>query len=507
MDTAVSIYEQHILPLLSRLLVSRRNKVITTSAAVLLVVLYNAYQKLTRPPKQLRHLPTVNSFLTLKALVQKWPMNDVATKITIPVSLSTEHGLYTRLDPNGWTVHVQNPAAAKKLLLKLDVFPKIKSTDNRLKGTLVNKYFGGPNIVVLNGDQWKAHRMVVNPAFHRSMPLELFGELTNALFRVMDTMDATVDFLELMTRFTLDAIGRAGFDFNFNAIENPKSEWVVKYHNFNSIMFDPLYMLFPVFDRKFLWALPKRREAHRNLDDFLEMLKQLIVQKRNKLKHAGERNKKDSEKDLLTLMIESEFNGEGALTDEEFAHAGADSAAFEKDIQEKARQEAIAIFGDEPHDVIPTLEQTKQLTYINCIIKENMRKDNSASGAIPRIATEDTDLAGVFIPKGTQLALDIHDMHHNPRNWKNPEEFHPERFLPGGEGTQGGLSWIPFSSGGRQCIGMNFSLAEQRVFLPLLLRKYEWNLPEDSIHKDGMKTANFGTVTCGNLGITFKRRY
>lgn len=47
------------------------------------------------------------------------------------------------------------------------------------------------------------------------------------------------------------------------------------------------------------------------------MLKQLIVQKRNKLKHAGERNKKDSEKDLLTLMIESELNGEGGLTDEE----------------------------------------------------------------------------------------------------------------------------------------------------------------------------------------------
>lgn len=57
-------------------------------------------------------------------------------------------------------------------------------------------------------------RQVANPAFHRSMPLELFGELTNALFRVMDTMDATVDFLELMTRFTLDAIGRAGFGMN-----------------------------------------------------------------------------------------------------------------------------------------------------------------------------------------------------------------------------------------------------------------------------------------------------
>lgn len=43
------------------------------------------------------------------------------------------------------------------------------------------------------------------------MPVELFATLTHKLFRTMDTMDSTVDFLDLMTRFTLDAIGLAGF--------------------------------------------------------------------------------------------------------------------------------------------------------------------------------------------------------------------------------------------------------------------------------------------------------
>jgi cholesterol 24(S)-hydroxylase len=32
--------------------------------------------------------------------------------------------------------------------------------------------------------------------------------------------------------------------------------------------------------------------------------------------------------------------------------------------------EAIHILGDEPEDVLPTLEQTKQMTYINQVIKE-----------------------------------------------------------------------------------------------------------------------------------------
>lgn len=41
-----------------------------------------------------------------------------------------------------------------------------------------------------------------------------------------------------------------------------------------------------------------------------------------------------------------------------------------QDIQRKAREEAISVLGDAPEDVLPTLEQTRQLPYINMVIKE-----------------------------------------------------------------------------------------------------------------------------------------
>lgn len=41
-----------------------------------------------------------------------------------------------------------------------------------------------------------------------------------------------------------------------------------------------------------------------------------------------------------------------------------------QDVQEKARQEVIAILGDEPKDVMPTQELLKNVTYINMVIKE-----------------------------------------------------------------------------------------------------------------------------------------
>lgn len=59
-------------------------------------------------------------------------------------------------------------------------------------------------------------------------------------------------------------------------------------------------------------------------------------------------------------------------------------------------------------------------------------------------------------------------MHRNPPDWKNPEEFIPERFGPNGiQVDYNGFTYLPFSNGSRQCIGMNFSLVEQRIFLAM----------------------------------------
>lgn len=72
----------------------------------------------------------------------------------------------------------------------------------------------------------------------------------------------------------------------------------------------------PWLERNFLWLLPERRKIHQDLDEFLEMLDEIIIHKRQVLAD-GSTAEKDNEKDLLTLMIESENKGEGALTNEE----------------------------------------------------------------------------------------------------------------------------------------------------------------------------------------------
>ncbi|KAI9251372.1 cytochrome P450 [Phascolomyces articulosus] len=508
-------------------------KKITISIAVAVVSIYAAFRKLTQPPPQLRNLPRPGFLQYVSTILMNKPYDNVLKEVIYPVAFKADHGLYAAFGLFGWSVYITDSVAARKLLTKTDLFPKINIINSQHQHTLFGRFAVGPNIIFLpHGPQWKAQRSVMNPAFNRSMPVRLFGELTQKLFVQLDkTADSSpIDVLDIMNRWTLDAIGIAGFDFDFDAITNKNSEWVTRYHHIMGGSRDALYQLLPFLESPRLRALfPKRNQIHHELDLFLEKMQEIIAHKREILNNNEfATNKKTNEKDLLTLMLEAAKEENGKLTDEEimanlcgFFLAGHDTTsnaisyalynlATHPDIQEKARDEANRILGSEPIDVLPTVEQINEMTYTQMIIKETMRVNTIVQNIVSRKVVEDVDIGGFVVPKGAQVTLDIMAIHRNPKIWKNPDEFNPERFEPGGEAekvTKMGLGWVPFSNGARQCIGKNFSLTEQRVIIPMLLRKYELSLPDDSIHKDKVVISGIGSFSAVNLQIKLKKRY
>ena len=93
----------------------------------------------------------------------------------------------------------------------------------------------------------------------------------------------------------------------------------------------------------------------------------------------------------------------------------------------------------------------------------------------PRTTTKDTELGGVFIPKGTNVIISLYELHRNPKFWNEPDTFDPERFAPGTQlqhhvDKEKRELYAPFSSGSRVCIGKNLTLAQQRLFLPMLCK-------------------------------------
>ncbi|KAI9251384.1 cytochrome P450 [Phascolomyces articulosus] len=496
--------------------------------AVVLASIYFVYRKLILPPPQLHHIPRAGFFQYVTSLFKGRPYDEILKEIT-------DHGLYTAFGSSGWTVYVTRPESAKKLLLKTDLFPKAIMSKAK-KETIAGKFLMGPNIIFLpHGPQWKGQRSILNPAFHRSMPIRLFGELAQKLFVEIDKKtDSPIDAFDTMTRWTLDAIGIAGFDFDFNAIQEKDSVWVVRYEKITNASVNPVFMLFPFLDSPYLrFLFPRRARIHHELDLFLDKMQEIITHKRAVLANSnGETtvNKVTNEKDLLTLMLEAAEEESGnKMSDEEiksnlcgFFIAGHDTTAIalsyamynlatHPEVQKKAREEVIKVLGDKPMDVLPTIEQIKEMPYIQMIIKETLRRNTVAQNIVTRAVPEDTDLDGCVIPKGTRVTMDMMGLHRNPKIWKNPDEFDPERFAPGGEAEmaakKNGMAWMPFSNGARMCIGVNFSLNEQRVFLPMLLRKYELSLPDNSPHKEKPVISGIGLQKPVNLQINFKRRY
>jgi cytochrome P450 len=100
-------------------------------------------------------------------------------------------------------------------------------------------------------------------------------------------------------------------EYNANAIGDRDSEWVKLYTDLKDGAFHPLYFLIPAFDTKYRHLFPRRVQLHQDLKRFISKIEDIIVKKRAQLLQ-GRSQADETEKDLCTLMLESEADGEGS---------------------------------------------------------------------------------------------------------------------------------------------------------------------------------------------------
>ncbi|KAG2009641.1 614/534 cytochrome P450 [Coprinopsis cinerea AmutBmut pab1-1] len=131
----------------------------------------------------------------------------------------------------------------------------------------------------------------------------------------------------------------------------------------------------------------------------------------------------------------------------------------------------------------PTYDDMPLLTHSMAVFNEALRLFPPVPW-VPKYAAEDTTLVignpkgetkTIAIPKGTNLSVDMAGLHYNPRYWKDPHAFKPERFL--GEWDKD--AFIPFSAGARACLGRKFSETEAVAVITMLIQKYKVTVLEE----------------------------
>ncbi|XP_047071706.1 desmethyl-deoxy-podophyllotoxin synthase-like [Lolium rigidum] len=162
----------------------------------------------------------------------------------------------------------------------------------------------------------------------------------------------------------------------------------------------------------------------------------------------------------------------------------------------KAQLEIRVVLGEDR--AVITNCDIAELQYLRMVIKEAFRL-HPPFPLVPRRAREDCTVMGYDMLKDTNVLVNIFAISRDPRSWKNPEEFEPERFENNIMDYYGAyFELIPFGAGRRQCPGMLFSTSTVHITLANLLYHFDWMLP------DGDSLASFDMSE--KFGLTVNRR-
>ncbi|CAG8477015.1 3813_t:CDS:1, partial [Cetraspora pellucida] len=144
--------------------------------------------------------------------------------------------------------------------------------------------------------------------------------------------------------------------------------------------------------------------------------------------------------------------------------------AKNRDVYLKMRQEVLDVYGTLDNPVL-TLESYGKLKYIEAVIYEGMRIFPSAA-MVPRTAIEDVEFDGFTIKADTTVFTDLYSLSNNPKYFKDPEIYNPDRFLADKESFTK-YTYIPFGYGVRICPGRVWSLVQMKTFLIKLVCTFD----------------------------------
>ncbi|KQJ86373.1 premnaspirodiene oxygenase isoform X2 [Brachypodium distachyon] len=141
----------------------------------------------------------------------------------------------------------------------------------------------------------------------------------------------------------------------------------------------------------------------------------------------------------------------------------------------KAQTEIREVLGDR---AVITNSDFGELHYMRMVIKETLRMHPPAP-LIPRTTREDCKIMGYDMLKGTNVYINVFAVSRDPKYWKNPEEFDPERFENLHDMDYHGthFEYTPFGAGRRQCPGILFGVSTIEIVLANLLYHFDWVLP------------------------------
>lgn len=125
------------------------------------------------------------------------------------------------------------------------------------------------------------------------------------------------------------------------------------------------------------------------------------------------------------------------------------------DILAKIREEQLRVRDGDPHKPV-TMEMIEEMTYTDMVIKETLRYRPPVL-MVPYVVKEKFPVTPNYTaPKGSMLIPTLYPSLHDPEVYEDPDEFIPERWVPGSKASEGKKNWLVFGCGPHICLGRTY---------------------------------------------------
>ncbi|KAJ7725140.1 cytochrome P450 [Mycena maculata] len=340
--------------------------------------------------------------------------------------------------------------------------------------------------------------------------------------------EARIDVLDWLRRMTLDVIGKAGFNHQFDALEGKG-----KPNELNDAFTDVFHSPTAERDMGFRFAqsiipilrflpVPGAKTTKKAREKMFTISSQIVSTSKANIKASAREKGLSGQRDLLSVLLKSNLSTDvpesQRLTDDEVVsqipafflagHETTSSAvswalhALSLNIaaQSKLREELLTVSTENP-----TMDELNSLPYLERVVREILRVHTPVV-FVTRIAMEDDVLPlskpyidktgrshdSFPIPKGQIIYIPILAIHTDKEIWgEDAAEFRPERWehVPDAVSSIPGIwaNLLTFLAGPHNCIGWRFSLVEIKVLLFVLIRAFEFQpaVPKGGIVSTG----------------------
>ncbi|MCF4966925.1 cytochrome P450 [Nostoc sp. CMAA1605] len=385
-----------------------------------------------------------------------------------------------------WFCVLTNPDYITEVLKDRLLFVKAKDMQV-ISGVL------GNGLITSEGDFWLRQRRLAQPVFHQQQINSYGAVMVDYTEQMLKTWQGgeVKDIQAAMMRLSLNIVMKTLFDQNVEdtaavSIDNALVETMnwFEYQAAKNVM----SALSEIAELKQNTQEISEEDMERRYQKAIALFDEAVYAIIKERRASGKTGK-----DLLGMLMQVEDADDGSrMTDKQLRDeavtlilAGHETTANtlswtflqlaqNPDVREKLSAELKTVLNGRT----PTLADLPQLTYTNWVIKESMRLYPPVT-EISREATQDCEIGGYFIPKGTNIIVSQWAMHRDGRYFSEPELFQPERWANDLEKQLPRGVYFPFGDGPRVCIGKSFALMEAVLLLAAIAQKFQLDLVSD----------------------------